>query len=234
MSEKPKNRSDRQACEAVKNSISKRQKKAKKTKKIKMIGEFQESNQGPLAPKARIIPLDQTPTSWWIVAYCRTAIDSRGITTLVLLSLSFHGIHIRVNVTKSQMQPFYHTRTQPVFALPSSFITQSCCFYFNIALFVGVDHLLSLAVRSLISLCFRLQAICSISFGGHTIATQCTRASACWAARKGSYFTQFFCSSRISSWSTHLRMSTSFLWTCKARGEPCFSCLFLMTRLCST
>lgn len=26
------------------------------------IGEFRESNPGPLAPKARIIPLDQTPS----------------------------------------------------------------------------------------------------------------------------------------------------------------------------
>ena len=29
---------------------------------IKKFGEFRESNPGPLAPKARIIPLDQTPT----------------------------------------------------------------------------------------------------------------------------------------------------------------------------
>ena len=28
-------------------------------------GDVRESNPGPLAPKARIIPLDQHPLSWW-------------------------------------------------------------------------------------------------------------------------------------------------------------------------
>ncbi|KAK3035714.1 hypothetical protein RJ639_033416 [Escallonia herrerae] len=31
-----------------------------------MIGAFRESNSGPLAPKARIIPLDQMPFELWL------------------------------------------------------------------------------------------------------------------------------------------------------------------------
>ena len=33
-------------------------------KKKKETGAFRESNSGPLAPKARIIPLDQMPNAW--------------------------------------------------------------------------------------------------------------------------------------------------------------------------
>ena len=31
------------------------------------IGAFRESNSGPLAPKARIIPLDQMPSCWYML-----------------------------------------------------------------------------------------------------------------------------------------------------------------------
>ena len=41
----------------------------KKIKALKIEGAFRESNSGPLAPKARIIPLDQMPTHGRLNSY---------------------------------------------------------------------------------------------------------------------------------------------------------------------